>query len=304
MFLIDTAQADRRRRRDQGTLAAEQPYEDWLHSGLIHLGDLPEREREVPTHAALSLRQQSMGYTEEELAVLLKPMAVTGAEPIGSMGNDAPLAAISERPRQLFDYFSQLFAQVTNPPLDAIREELVTSLGSQLGPSRTSSMPRPRTAARSSCPNSPHQRRPRQDRPGDDGGTRLHLRHRARHVPRSRGGAGMKDPAQADLRGVSRPLRIGTADRAVPAGVTKDFAPIPSLLLTGAVHRLPRPAAHPRASGSSSSRATRAKVHHIALLVGYGATRSTPASRWRRSRTWRCAGTCRASTPRPPPRTW
>ncbi|MGH4025681.1 MAG: glutamate synthase central domain-containing protein, partial [Pseudonocardiaceae bacterium] len=112
----------------KGQLAAEHPYGEWVTDGLIQLEDLPEREREVPTHASLVRRQQVMGYTQEELGVLLQPMATTGAEPIGSMGNDAPLAPFSQHSRQLFDYFTQLFAQVTNPPLDAIREELVTSL--------------------------------------------------------------------------------------------------------------------------------------------------------------------------------
>ena len=130
MFLVDTAAG---RIVDdaeiKGALAAEHPYEDWLHAGLIHLDDLPDaRARGRRRTPRSTQRQQSFGYTEEELNVLLKPMAATGAEPIGSMGNDAPLAAISERPRQLYDYFTQLFAQVTNPPLDAIREELVTSL--------------------------------------------------------------------------------------------------------------------------------------------------------------------------------
>ena len=135
MFLVDTAQG---RILDdaeiKGALAAEHPYAEWLHAGLIHLEDLPQREREIYDHSAITHRQQSFGYTEEELNILLKPMATSGAEPIGSMGNDAPLAPFSTRPRQLFDYFTQLFAQVTNPPLDAIREELVTSLQSLLGP--------------------------------------------------------------------------------------------------------------------------------------------------------------------------
>ena len=92
------------------------------------------REREILPYGELSQRQQAFGYTEEELNVILKPMAAAGAEPIGSMGNDAALAFISERPRALYDYFTQLFAQVTNPPLDAIREELVTSLYGSIGP--------------------------------------------------------------------------------------------------------------------------------------------------------------------------
>ena len=92
------------------------------------------------------------GYTEEELRVLLAPMASTGAEPIGSMGTDTPVAALSARPRLLFDYFTQLFAQVTNPPLDAIREELVTSLASAIGPEQNLLEPGPPRAGRSSCP--------------------------------------------------------------------------------------------------------------------------------------------------------
>ena len=118
----------------KSALASEHPYEDWLHAGLLHLDDLPDRVRPLPAAGELTTQQQMFGYTEEELRVLLAPMARTGAEPIGSMGTDTPVAVLSDRPRLLFDYFSQLFAQVTNPPLDAIREELVTSLESSTGP--------------------------------------------------------------------------------------------------------------------------------------------------------------------------
>src|SRR5690606_8024454 len=97
------------------------PYGEWLAAGLVDLADLPEREHVVHTHASVTRRQQTFGYTEEELRVLLAPMARTGVEPIGSMGTDTPTAALSDRPRLLFDYFTPLFAQVTNPPLDAIR---------------------------------------------------------------------------------------------------------------------------------------------------------------------------------------
>src|SRR6476646_4900035 len=135
MFLVDTD--EHRIIEDEeikSELAAEHPYDEWLHAGLIHLDDIPEREHIVHTHASVTRRQQIFGYTEEELRVLLTPMANTGAEPIGSMGTDTPIAALSEKPRLLFDYFAQLFAQVTNPPLDAIREELVTSLNGTIGP--------------------------------------------------------------------------------------------------------------------------------------------------------------------------
>ncbi len=135
MFLVDTA-AGRIIEDDEikASLAAEQPYDDWLLAGIMKLGDLPEREHVIYTHDSVQRRQQTFGYTEEELKILLSPMARLGAEPIGSMGTDTPIAVLSQRPRLLYDYFGQLFAQVTNPPLDAIREELVTSLSSATGP--------------------------------------------------------------------------------------------------------------------------------------------------------------------------
>ena len=135
MFLVDTD--DHRIIEDEeikAELAEEHPYGEWLHAGLIHLDDIPDREHIVHTHASVTRRQQVFGYTEEELRILLTPMANTGGEALGSMGTDTPIAALSDKPRLLFDYFSQLFAQVTNPPLDAIREELVTSLNGTIGP--------------------------------------------------------------------------------------------------------------------------------------------------------------------------
>ncbi|MGB0101318.1 MAG: glutamate synthase central domain-containing protein, partial [Nocardioides sp.] len=118
MFLVDTD--EHRIIEDEeikAELAAENPYDEWLHAGQIHLDDVLDREHIVHTHASVTRRQQVFGYTEEELRVLLTPMANTGGEPLGSMGTDTPIAALSEKPRLLFDYFSQLFAQVTNPPL-------------------------------------------------------------------------------------------------------------------------------------------------------------------------------------------
>ena len=135
MFLVDT---EEHRIIEDGEikeeLATEHPYDEWLHAGLIKLADIAEREHVIHSHASVTRRQQIFGYTEEELRILLTPMANTGAEPIGSMGTDTPIAVLSDRSRLLFDYFAQLFAQVTNPPLDAIREELVTSLNGTIGP--------------------------------------------------------------------------------------------------------------------------------------------------------------------------
>src|ERR1700761_2670110 len=127
----------------KAALAEEHPYEELLHAGQVHLNDLPARERRLPGPEELVTRQQMFGYTEEELRVILTPMARTGAEPIGSMGTDTPVAVLSDRPRLGFDYFTQLFAQVPNPPLDAIREELVTSLGSTTGPEQNLFDPSP-----------------------------------------------------------------------------------------------------------------------------------------------------------------
>ena len=135
MFLVDTAQGriigDEELKQE---LAAEHPYAEWLHAGLVHLDDLPPRRFLTPQHGSVVQQQRVFGYTTEEIKILLTPMAKIGYEPIGSMGTDTPIAALSDRPRLLFDYFQQLFAQVTNPPLDAIREELVTSLSQNLGP--------------------------------------------------------------------------------------------------------------------------------------------------------------------------
>ena len=135
MFLIDT-NLGRIVGDDEikEALAAQQPYGEWLHAGLVHLDDLPARAFLTPQHASVVKHQRVFGYTTEELKILLAPMARTGAEPIGSMGTDTPVAVLSDRSRLLFDYFQQLFAQVTNPPLDAIREELVTSMGGTIGP--------------------------------------------------------------------------------------------------------------------------------------------------------------------------
>ena len=135
MFLVDIEQG---RIIEDGEikdeLANAAPYKEWLHAGMVKLGDLPSREHIVYPHSSVVRRQRAFGYTEEDLRILVTPMAKNGMEALGSMGTDTPIAALSDKPRLIFDYFSQLFAQVTNPPLDAIREELVTSLGTSMGP--------------------------------------------------------------------------------------------------------------------------------------------------------------------------
>ena len=135
MFLVDTGKG--RIIDDQeikSTLAAQRPYAEWVRDNSVYLAQLPEREHVAHSAASVRRRQRAFGYTEEELKILLSPMAAAGAEPLGAMGSDTPVAVLSSRPRMLFDYFTQMFAQVTNPPLDAIREELVTAIGGAIGP--------------------------------------------------------------------------------------------------------------------------------------------------------------------------
>src|SRR5437016_8131882 len=144
IFLLDTARGrivdDDEIKRE---LAAQHPYREWLDRNLVDINDLPHARAEQPDHETVLKRQQAFGYTQEDLRVLIGPMAVDGEEPVGSMGTDTSLAVLSDRPRLLYDYFKQLFAQVTNPPLDAIREELVTSMGSTIGPERNLLKPEP-----------------------------------------------------------------------------------------------------------------------------------------------------------------
>ena len=135
MFLVDTAKGQLVDDDEiKAELAAEHPYEEWLGDDQIRLDELPARTMLTPQHGRVVSQQRLFGYTTEELRVILAPMARTGGEPLGSMGSDASIAVLSDRSRMLYDYFTQLFAQVTNPPLDAIREELVTSLGATIGP--------------------------------------------------------------------------------------------------------------------------------------------------------------------------
>src|SRR5204863_2881480 len=137
IFLVDTRQGriiDDEEIKTQ--LATEHPYAEWLRDNLVHLEDLPAHPVPEPHHATVLTRQIAFGYTHEDLRILLAPMAKNGEEPVGSLGTDTALAVLSNRPRPLYDYFKQLFAQVTNPPLDQIREELVTAMESTVGPER------------------------------------------------------------------------------------------------------------------------------------------------------------------------
>ncbi|WP_201931481.1 glutamate synthase large subunit [Nocardioides donggukensis] len=281
MFLVDTE--EHRIIEDEeikAELAAEHPYDEWLHAGMIHLDDLPQREHIVHTHASVTRRQQIFGYTEEELRVLLTPMANSGAEPIGSMGTDTPIAALSEKPRMLFDYFAQLFAQVTNPPLDAIREELVTSLQGAIGPEANLLEPTPAACRQVVLPfpvidNDDLAKIRHINRDGDMPGFITHVSRGLYDV--EGGGEAMARRIDEICVEVSEAIADGAriivlSDR----HSTAELAPIPSLLLTGAVHHhLVREKTRTQVGLLVEAGDVR-EVHHVALLVGYGAAAVNP----------------------------
>ena len=284
IFLADTATG--RIVEDEevkAALAAEHPYGAWLHAGLVHLDDLPDRPLPPadPAVADLVTLQRMHGYTEEELRVILAPMARTGSEPIGSMGTDTPLAVLSDKPRLIFDYFTQLFAQVTNPPLDAIREELVTSLGTVTGPEQNLLVPVPASCRQIALPYPVigDQDLAKIAHINDEGnlpGLASHVVD-GRYDPRG-GGDGLRARLADICAEVSEAIRAGAhliilSDRAAPR---PDAIPIPSLLLTGAVHHhLIREKSRTEAGLVVEAGDVR-ECHHVALLVGYGAAAVNP----------------------------
>ncbi|MGX2997822.1 glutamate synthase large subunit [Streptomyces sp. JNUCC 64] len=281
MFLVDTA--EHRIIEDdeiKAGLATEQPYQEWLEAGEIELSDLPEREHIVHTHASVTRRQQTFGYTEEELRILLAPMAKSGAEPIGSMGTDTPIAALSERPRLLFDYFTQLFAQVTNPPLDAIREELVTSLRSSLGPQGNLLDPNAASCRSVTLPfpvidNDELAKLIHINADGDMPGMKaVTLSGLYRVADGGDGLAARLDAvcAEADAAIEAGARLIVLSDRHSDA----EHAPIPSLLLTAAVHHHLIRTKQRTHVGLLVEAGDVREVHHVALLIGFGAAAVNP----------------------------
>jgi len=281
MFLVDTTEG--RIIDDEeikGRLARAHPYQRWLDENLVELDHLPQRTHELPAHGSVVQRQQTFGYTTEDLKLILEPMARTGAEPIGSMGTDTPLAVLSSRPRLLYDYFHQLFAQVTNPPLDAIREELVTSLAGTLGPEGNLLAPGPRSCRQLNVP-----------RPVIDNDELAKIRQLDTYpglqdfktvtlpclFEVGEGGAGLRRALDWLRRDASEAIDDGAtiivlSDR----GSTEALAPIPALLATSAVHHhLIREKTRTRVGLVVETGEAR-EVHHLCLLLGYGAAAVNP----------------------------
>ncbi|HEY8589990.1 MAG TPA: glutamate synthase large subunit, partial [Naasia sp.] len=279
MLVVDTV-AGRIIEDDElkGELAAAEPYADWLAQSRIHLEDLPEREHIVHTPASVTRRQRTFGYTEEEVRILLEPMARSGAEPLGAMGSDTPIAVLSERPRLLFDYFTQQFAQVTNPPLDSIREEVVTSLGTGLGPEPNLLAPGPE-----------HARQVVLSFPVIDNDELAKIHHIDPNPGRStttvvRGLYRVDDGPQALERRID--AMCAEVDEAIAHGAkfivlsdrdsTADLAPVPSLLMTAAIHHHLIRREDRMKVGLVIEAGDVREVHHVALLIGYGASAVNP----------------------------
>lgn len=279
MFLIDTEEGriiDDRELKEK--IVSERPYRQWLEKNRVWIEDLPKPPHvHEPDHGTVLRRQKQFGYTHEDLRILMAPMAMKGQEPIGSMGNDAPLAVLSDRPQLLFNYFKQLFAQVTNPPLDAIREELVTASYTRLG-----------SEGDLLNPTEEHCRRIMLRQPVLSNEELEKLRYIEREgfkavtlpilyrVERG-GGEGLEEAMEELCRSAERAVREGhnlliLSDR----GVSEEWAPIPSLLATSGVHHyLIRTGARMQASLVVESGEPR-EVHHFCLLLGYGASAINP----------------------------
>ena len=281
MFLVDVEAGriiEDSEIKDQ--LADASPYGDWIHAGMVKLSDLPSREHIIYPHSSVLRRQRAFGYTEEEVRILITPMAKSGLEALGSMGTDTPIAALSDKPRLIFDYFSQLFAQVTNPPLDAIREELVTSLGTSMGPEHNLLDPGPSSCRQISLAfpvidNDELAKIIHVNADGDYPGLSAHVIRGLFFV--ADGGDSLRERLEEIKAEVSQAIKDGAriivlSDRDADA----EEAPIPSLLLTSAVHHhLIREKTRTKVGLVIEAGDVR-EVHHVALLIGYGAAAVNP----------------------------
>ncbi len=281
MFLVDTAQgriiADE---EIKAQLASEHPYQEWIDENLIDLEDLPPRHMLVPQHSQIVTYQRLFGYTSEELRTIITPMAKTAAEAIGSMGSDTPIAVLSDRPRMLYEYFKQLFAQVTNPPLDAIREELITSLSGTIGPEQNILEPTAKSVHQISMkyPIIDNDQLAKLVYIDEEGGVDGFSTKVIDGLYEVAGGGSAITLALEKIRNeVTEEIAKGKnifvlSDRQAD----ETLAPIPALLLTSAVHHhLIRTKKRTQVALIVETGEAR-EVHHMALLIGYGAAAINP----------------------------
>ena len=272
IFLVDTKQGriiDDEELKHQ--FATEHPYADWLQQHLLPIEKLPNPKNiHGSDHETLLQRQQAFGYTHEDLRVLVAPTAAKGAEPIGSMGNDAALAVLSNRSRLMYDYFKQLFAQVTNPPLDGIREELVTQVATTIGTEKNLLEPTPESCRqiKISSPvltNDELARIRDADLPGIKTATVKIL------YPVAAGGAGLDQALKDVCAQVDAAIQAGNTNIILSdRGIDQHLAAIPALLATAGVHHhLIRNGTRTKVGLVLESGEPR-EVHHFAVLIGYG----------------------------------
>jgi glutamate synthase (ferredoxin) len=278
MFLVDT-ELGRIVADDElkHKLAAQHPYSVWLRENVTHLDEMPESLATAGVdRSELMALQQAFGYTFEDLRMIIGPMARDGVQPVGSMGADTPLAVLSDRPQLLYNYFKQLFAQVTNPPIDAIREEIVTSTVTRLGSEGNLLTPAP-TNCRIIELDHPFLTEAEMDKI-------RHLQHRGfrvRELPMlfsaAAGASGLEKAVDELCRQASMAIAQGINLLALSdRGVNAEWASIPALLAVSAVHHhLIRTGARTRCSIVVESSEPR-EVHHFALLIGYGASAICP----------------------------
>lgn len=271
MFLVDTAQ--QRIISDEeikAGFARRNPYRKWLNEQQVKLENLPRKDAIPADFDNLLRQQQAFGYTLEDLRIIMGPMAANGEEPLGSMGNDTPLAVLSSKPQLLYNYFKQLFAQVTNPPLDAIREEIVTSMATSVGPEQD---------LFDETPEHCHQLFIKQPvltnsdletiRAYSNGRLRAHTISTLYEV--AGGGPALAAAMERIRQEAHDAVRSGASllilsDR----GVNESFAPIPALLACSGVHQhLIREGTRTLCGIIVESGEPR-EVHHFALLFGYG----------------------------------
>jgi glutamate synthase (NADPH/NADH) large chain len=285
MFLVDT---------DEGRIVAdeeiklrtanEKPYGQWLRDNLVTLQEVPEAPSpREPDHETVIKRQLAFGYSREDVEQLVLPMGKEGVEPVGSMGDDTPLAVLSERPQLLYNYFKQLFAQVTNPPIDCIREELIMATDTTVGPEQNLLDPTPLSAHQIKLgtpilTNEELEKLRYLSTPkGRSGAWAFKAITIPILFPPEAGGAGLEKAMDEVCRRASAAVEAGTniivlSDR----GVDPENAPIPALLaVAGVHHHLIREGTRTRVGLVLESGEPR-EVHHFALLIGYGAGAVNP----------------------------
>ena len=282
MFLVDTALGriiHDDELKDQ--MASALPYEEFVANSLVRLEELPKPAHVIePDHETVLQRQEVFGYTVEDVTIIINSMAVDGADPVGSMGNDAPLAVLSERPQLLYSYFKQLFAQVTNPPVDAIREEIIMATERSIGPEDNLLEPGPDAAHQLALPSPVLSNSELEQIRALDGGPVSHG-FRTITLPMlfkaADDGAGLRRAIEELRARASEAIAEGynqiiLSDR----GHNETDAPIPALLAVSAVHHhLVRAGTRGRAGIVVESGEPR-EPHHFCLLIGYGASAINP----------------------------